>query len=801
MTEAITPETSVSDVAPYLAAVKAYDKASAKWQRQGKKIVQRYLDERGDQQAGRLKFNILWANVETLKPAIYAKTPKPEVERRFLDKDPAGRVASEVLERVLSYYLSALPFGSTMRQARMDYLLVGRGIAWVRYVPQIKQLGPQVTEDVAIGDDETDAPEPNEEIAWEEVISDYVHWKDFGHTVARTWEEVTAVWRIVYMTRPQMKQRGFKDWLTVPLDYSDKDMKDTDGEVGRKAAVYELWDKATREVVWFTKSHPKLLDKRADPLKLDRFFPCSEPVYATLANESLIPVPDYVEYQDQAQELDELTARIAALQKAIKAVGVYDASQPNVARLLNEGLTNSLLPVEGWAGMQEKGGLQGAIQMLPMKEIAETLILLYEAREKVKQDLYEITGMADIIRGATKASETATAQNIKNSYVTMRLSEKQREMQRFARNTIEIMGNIVCRHFQDATITKVSGVKLLTQAEKAQLAALPGLAKQAEAMGAPPPQQPEPEVMELMDEPTWEEVFAVLRDEPDRCFRIDIETDSTIEMDAEQDRQEAMAFLEAVGGFLREAVNVPPSLAPLAGAMLEFGVRKWRVGRQLEGIINKTVEDMEKAAQNPPEQQPDPAMAKIQGEMELKQADLQGSQALEQFKAQSAVQAEQAKLAATGQIEQMKLQSAQQLAEMNASNAQAMEYARQQADMQKAEIEAGLRRDQIEAEDARERDKLTMTMAFEQQKAELEARTKIEIAEIAAQSTLQAAQMQAANAAVDNKPAEAPQPQAQPDPGHAALATAIEGMNETIKEGRKPRKIVRDADGKMSGVE
>ena len=161
-----------------------------------------------------------------------------------------------MLERVLSYYLSALPFGSTMRQARMDYLLVGRGIAWVRYVPQIKQLGPQVTEDVAIGDDETDAPEPNEEIAWEEVISDYVHWKDFGHTVARTWEEVTAVWRIVYMTRQQMKQRGFKEWLTISLDYADKDMKDTDGETGRKAAVYELWDKATREVVWFTKSHP-----------------------------------------------------------------------------------------------------------------------------------------------------------------------------------------------------------------------------------------------------------------------------------------------------------------------------------------------------------------------------------------------------------------------------------------------------------------------------------------------------------------------------------------------------------------
>lgn len=746
--------TSVGEVGPYLDVIRAYEKAAQKWTTQGKKIVKRYLDERSDQNAGRLRYNILWANVETLKPAIYAKTPKPEVERRFLDKDPVGRVASEVLERTLDYYLSATPFGSTMRQARMDYLLVGRGIAWARYVPRFAKT-PQLTDDTAIGDEAEDVASPEDEqaedetLTWEDVLSDYVHWRDFGHNIARVWEEVNLVWRIVYMTRAQMKERGFADWLTIPLDYVDKEMKDAP-DSARKAAVYECWDKSKRRVYWLSKAHPKFLDERDDFLKLDKFFPCSQPVYATLANESLIPVPDYVEYQDQATELDELTARISALQKAIKAAGVYDASQPAVGRLLSEGVVNELIPVDSWAAMAEKGGLKGAMELLPMEEIAKTLLMLYDARDKVKQDLYEITGMSDIIRGANKASATATSERIKDNYVTMRLSEKQREMQRFARNTIEIMGNIICRHFSDDTIKRVSGVKLLTKMEKEQIGqqqAMQAQMAQAAAQQAhpggqpapnggqipPAPAQPSPppplpdDVQDMMSEPSWDEVLELMRDEPDRSFRIDIETDSTIEMDAGQDRDEAMAFLQAVGGFIQAAKDVPPGLAPLAGQMLEFGVRKWRVGRSLEGAINKAVEDMEKQAKNPPQPQPDPAMMKVQQDGQIQQAKLQSDQQAEQARIQGQQQLEALKLHSAEQMSQMKAQADAQAEQARAQNDFTIQQMKQQAEQQAAAQQAAM-----EAE-------------FDRWKALLDARTKVEVAEIAAGATLDAAQVAAAN--------------------------------------------------------
>ena len=37
--------------------------------------------------------------------------------------------------------------------------------------------------------------------------TDYVHYRDFGHSVARTWEEVTRVWRKVYLRRAELVER------------------------------------------------------------------------------------------------------------------------------------------------------------------------------------------------------------------------------------------------------------------------------------------------------------------------------------------------------------------------------------------------------------------------------------------------------------------------------------------------------------------------------------------------------------------------------------------------------------------
>jgi hypothetical protein len=715
----------------YRTLITQYDKAFAKWQTRSKKIVKRYLDDRTESQVNLLRYNILWSNVETLKPAIYAQTPKPEVERRFLDKDPVGRKAAEAIERCLRFFMATTAFGSCMRQSRDDYLLVGRGISWVRYMPTLKDIEKGETSDAETPKDAqlTDDAPPAQEVVFEQVVADYVHYRDFGHNVARTWEEVTVVWRMVYMTREQMKARGFADWNKVPLDYVDKELKEQATDDGKKATVYEVWDKAKRRVCWIAKSWPTYLDDVSDPLGLDHFFPCSRPIYATLSNDSLVPSADYVEYQDQAEEVDQITNRIGMLSKAIKVAGVYDASQPAIVRLLSEGVQNQLLPVDSWAAMAEKGGLEGAISWLPMKEIAETLIMLYEAREKVKQDLYEITGMSDIIRGATKASETATAQQIKSNFVTLRLSEKQREMQRFARNTVEIMGNVICRHFGLETIKQISGMRLLTEAEKQAIQAQ--LASQQTPGAPPPPSQPgiapqasapSPELQELLAEPSWEQVYQLIQDNPDRSFRIGIETDSTVQADQQQEQEAATQFVTAIGGFLQQAQEAAgnPAIVPFLGEMLAWACRRWPISRDLQGAIDTMTEKLAKMAEQPQPPKPDPEMAKVQQDGQIKQAQMQQD----------------------GQLAAQKMASEQNAEAAKAQGQMQLEHA-------KAQIQLQIERERMAMEDQREREHFQMQMASDHAKAELDARTKIEIAEIGAKAAITAAQEKAAAAAAN----------------------------------------------------
>jgi hypothetical protein len=72
---------------------------------------------------------------------------------------------------------------------------------------------------------------------------------------------------------------------------------------------------------------------------------------------------------------------------------------------------------------------------------------LYVAREACKQVIYEITGIADIMRGQTNASETLGAQEIKPTWGTLRLKRLQREVQRYSRDLLRMMLEIAATKF------------------------------------------------------------------------------------------------------------------------------------------------------------------------------------------------------------------------------------------------------------------------------------------------------------------------------------------------------------------
>ena len=629
--------------------ISAYDKTFKKWEGRTSKIVDKYRDSSRQQNNPEARFNILWSNVQTITPAIFARLPRPDVSRRFRDNDPIGRVASMMLERALDFELEHYgDYKSAMKSSVFDRLIGGRGTSWIRYEPHITKTGvgddgTQITEDVEDGEgmdqDFSGAaglPEDNyeEEIEYECAPIDYVHWRDFGHSVARTWEEVTCVWRKVYMNRNALVERFGEDLgHKIPLDTKPQDSKSytANTEMPYQACIYEIWDKETKKVIWLSKSLGEILDERDDPLDLENFWPCPKPLYSTLTTENLEPIPDYTMYQDQARELDELTNRIDGLIHALKVRGVYDASEGALQRLFSEGENNTLIPVKNWQAFAEKQGMKGALELVDLTPFATALMSCYQAMDQVKGQIYEIMGIADIQRGQTDPSETLGAQIIKSNNASGRLKTMQHDVVDFATKLLQLKAEIICKHFQEQTILEISGASQLSPADQALI----------------------PQALEL------------LKQNPAKNFRIEVTTDSMIFQDEQQEKQDRIEFLTAVSQFIQTALPVAqgaPELTPLLMEMLKFGVTAFKAGKQMEGLIDETADkfrEQAKAMEGQPKAPP-PEVQKAQAESQAKMAEIQAKGQMELQLKQADVEVEKMKQEFQSQETQLRMQMEQQ---------------------------------------------------------------------------------------------------------------------------------------------
>jgi hypothetical protein len=625
----------------------SYERTYKKWEGRADKILKRYRDDSRTQNNPNARFNILYSNVQTVIPAIFARLPRPDVSRRFRDNDPIGRVASMMLERALEFELEHYTdYKSAMDSAVFDRMIGGRGTAWVRYEPHIvagekgmPEDGVQVTEDIDEADESTEGleNESQERIEYECAPIDYVHWRDFGHSVARTWEEVTAVWRKVYMNRDALVERfGEEVGYQIPLDSTPSDGKTYahQQDAAQQAVIYEIWDKETGTALWISKSLGKILDERPDPLQLENFWPCPKPLYSNLTTENLEPIPDFTMYQDQARELDTLADRIDGLINALKVRGVYDASSSELQRLFSEGENNTLIPVHNWMAFAEKQGMKGAIDLVDIAPFANALMSCYQAMEQVKSQIYEIMGIADIQRGQTDPNETLGAQIIKSNNAAGRLKTMQNHVVQFATMLLNIKAQIICNHFSDETILKISGADQLSDNDK----------------------QLVPQALEL------------LKSESSKNFRIEVTSDSMIYQDEQQEKQNRVEFLTAVSQFVQTALPVGqavPELVPLFMEMLKFGVTAFKAGKQIEGLIDETADKFREQAKmqegqpkppTPEQQKAQMEMQKIQAQGQMKQQEMQMQAQLEQQKMQMQIEMERAKQEYQSQETQVRMQ-------------------------------------------------------------------------------------------------------------------------------------------------
>lgn len=590
----------------------------------GDKVVDEYRLQKadGNDANAKDKYNILYSSTETIRPNLYAKSPKARVALRSRDTaNDTARAAALLLEGCLGYLQQEEDFDELMDAVVEDFMLPGLGTAWVRYEPTFGDKQDADGQPVYAADGKT----PQQELLDEMVKMEYVYWQDFLAGISRTWKEVPWVARRLWLNKSDATKRFGQDKANG-LKYVTRETvgRDMDNQ-SDTAEAWEIWDKSTKKVYWYAEGMPELLDQKADPLKLKRFFPTPRPLRAISNTRTFVPRALYAQYKSQAETLNVMTKRIRLLSEALRVVGMFDGAQIKLADILNPASGNKMIAVDNWAAFAQQKGIDGCVTWLPIDAVVTTLNELLKAREVCKQEIYEITGFSDIVRGVSKASETLGAQNLKANWAGARVKKMQAEVQRFARDLLALAGELVAEHCSPVSIALFSGLQI----------------PDAQAV------QTDPDLQKKVQ--TFKDACGLIKNEMRRVATIDIETDSTLLADEESEREDRTKFLAAAGAFLQQSVpamEATPELGPLLGALLMFVVRTFPSSRPIEEEFEKVQAGMISRAQNQ-DQDKDGKKAqaaadaqKVQGEQKLKGQELEIKQAAEAASAQNDAAAE-----------------------------------------------------------------------------------------------------------------------------------------------------------------
>ena len=607
---------------PYLDMIREAQSAFEDWQRRSDNIDKQYAslktlaDTSGDRE-----FHIFWANLEVLRPTIYSRAPQPVVAPRHTDGGELPRKASELLERVLAYDVEDDDLHDTLLQVRDDLALSARGVSWVLDNGQCI----------------------------------HVDREDFVHEPARKWQEVGWVARRAYLTRDAMEER-FPEADLRNVKYEKVSSKDDDAKdykpTAKKAQVWEIWSRAENAVVWVTDGALLVLDMQPPLIDVKGFFPCPRPAYGTLERRTLKPVPDFVYYRDQTDEINELTARISALSESLRLKGFYESGTSEVGEAIEAAFKRTddkalLVPVSSSAALGGKS-LKDAIIWMPVKEVAEVITALVALRRQLIEDVYQITGLSDIMRGATDPNETLGAQELKSQYGSIRVRERQAEMVRVARDILRLKAEIYAENVPAAELAQIAQMKLPTQADAAMML------QKAQSQG----QQADPSKIV-----TLEQVDGLLKSQKTRPFVLEVESDSTIAPNEQEEKRSRTEFITAVGGFIQQAgsmVAQRPETAPFAAEMLKFTAGAFRAGRELGGAIDEFAEAIKaSAAQAQKAPPPNPEMEKAKAQMQAKHAELQFKVQSKQAESAMAARKSEADLQMAAQKHDLEMQKMQ----------------------------------------------------------------------------------------------------------------------------------------------
>lgn len=559
----------------WAAEIDAATEREKKWRENAKRACSIY--DAGSDGESNTAFNILHSNTETMVPALYNSTPVPDIRPRNNRKDDIARKAGDLMEESINYQIDAQDFDDIILAAVYNGEVAGRGITRVRYEPTTEPIKDQET---------------GEQIVFEDVTLEHVPWERYRRGPALSWAGLPWEAFELSLSRDELRELIMKDEKdeagktvadAVPLVEGDEAKDDEKAEgVFKRAKVWEIWDKDTRSVIYFAPGYEAgLLTVIDDPLGMMEFWPNPKPIQFVKrqGKDKLTPICPYNVYKKQAEELNVVSERILKLTSALKYRGVRASEISELENVATADDGEFVPSKEAMAVIQANGGLDKAIWVMPIDMLVAVIKELIIQRESIKQAIYEITGISDVLRGATDPNETYGAQNLKAQYGSLRLQKRQGEVQRYVRDLFSLMGEIIANKFQPETIQLMAGSQVSPQE------------------------------------------IALLQSDVQRHYRIDVETDSTIAGDVGRLQQNMNGFIQGTAQFLQAVLpGVQSGIlpAPAAAEIFSAFAGTFRLGRRVEDVLAQVVEQAENM---PDPTQPKPEQkAMMQAELREKNA-------------------------------------------------------------------------------------------------------------------------------------------------------------------------------------
>lgn len=624
---------------------------------------------------GPKRYPIFWSSVRTIQSAYYSKTPKVIARRQFDVDDPIARTACVIYERAARYWMRNSPYDTTMYSARDEYILCDKATVKVcheheeeereerkKLIRAKKEDGSPlfINED---GEEVSDGVETDEKtgdtyynstgtyVTKRKILLAPVSYDEILVTpYARDWSEVDKIAFPIICSKADFRNRFPNAPQDITFSSYSSQKRDKDDEGGDTAikgsntvelftTYYEVWNIKTKTVCCVSLFSDEYLEEpKPDPFKLIGFFPVAPFILGTKPRDSMFPTPMYTQLKPTIEQLHKLYNKIFNLITAIRRRAIADASLEDVAAAINGAQDNEVIISKGFKDLVEKGGLQNAIQYLPVAELVSAISELEQLTDKFKNEFYEFTGVPDVIRGASDPIETATAQTTKAKHAGIRFQTEIRKMEGLARDGIELMLDLCFSKCSDDEIMDIAGYDHL----------------------------------DANDQQNFFESLALLRDDDARMIRIDVETDSTSDM--ADDQAERNAVTQTVMTGLEKVAAIAQSAPAFTGAALKallFALRGFSNGKAFEDEVQQAVGAlMDQADQPPPPPPPNPDLVKAQAQIQVATVQAQADMAINNAKVQAEMVRDQQRFEHEAALENADASHQQQLKNLEAQLAQ-----------------------------------------------------------------------------------------------------------------------------------